>query len=208
MAHFAEDAGLIAAFNGDTDFFCKIASDIFQTNITKADPRRQLTKNTVYGKLYGAGINKMALTAGVEYQHMSAIVNAFDARFPGVKILQNSIDDTASLRYMNDGEAWIQTPTGRRLVADDGKGYTLVNYLIQCHAAEILKRKLIELSAAGMDDYMILPVHDEVVFDVPSDLSQEVATSIQDTMQNLNDYAVPITCSPEIFTGSWGDKYR
>lgn len=208
MAHFGEDSGLIAAFGEGADFFCNIASEIFQTPITKTDPRRQLTKNTVYGKLYGAGISKMALTAGVEYEHMSAIVNAFDARFPGVKILQNAIDDMASLRYMNDGEAWIKTPTGRRLVADDGKGYTLVNYLIQCHAAEILKRKLIELSAAGMDDYMILPVHDEVVFDVPADDVDEIKNTIERTMENLDDYAVPITCSTDVLALNWGSKYR
>lgn len=52
-AHFTEDAGLIEAFRAadedDKDFFCGIASGIFGEEVVKSDPRRQTTKNVVYG---------------------------------------------------------------------------------------------------------------------------------------------------------------
>ena len=37
----------------------------------KSDKRRGLVKNTMYGKMYGAGVTKMAETAGVPYDQMN-----------------------------------------------------------------------------------------------------------------------------------------
>jgi DNA polymerase-1 len=207
-AHFSQDPGLIAAFGGEDDFFCTIASTIFNEPISKKDQRRQLTKNTVYGKIYGAGPAKMAQTAKVPLEQMEYGVHSFDARFPGVVQMQRQIGDIAQKRLHEEGSAYIHTPTGRRMVADDEKGYTLVNYLIQCHAAEILKRKMLELDAAGADDWMILPVHDELVFDVPADEQHDALRLIQATMADLTSYAVPITASGDILTTDWGEKYR
>lgn len=207
-AHFAHDTGMIDAFAGE-DFFYALASQIFSkpvSDVTKEE--RQYTKNTTYGKLYGAGPEKMAQTAGVPLETMLAVVNAFDQRFPGVKQLQRAINHTALQRKDAEGVAYINTPYGRKLIADDDKEYTLTNYLIQSHAAEILKVALARLDAVGLGEYMVLPVHDEVVFDVPTDLVHDVLPSIKDCMQNLTDYRVPITASPEVINGAWGVKYQ
>lgn len=208
MAHFSQDPGLIAAFHSEEDFFCQIASGIFGEKIVKGDPRRQLTKNTIYGKLYGAGALKMAETAGIDESIMVSVVRKFDTSFPGVKAMQKAIDKVANQRLHDTGVAYINTPTGRRLAADDGKGYTLTNYLIQSHAAEILKRGICNLDAALPGEYMILPVHDEVVFDVPADEVDDVKRLIEETLTDMDTYAVPITWSADVMTTDWGQKYR
>jgi len=207
-AHFAEDEAMCAAF-GQGDFFYALATQIFGRPIAEIlKEERQLTKNTTYGKLYGAGPPKMAATASVPLEVMLPVVQAFDRAFPGIKRLQRRINDTAKYRQESEGTPYIITPEGRRLIADDDKEYTLTNYLIQSHAAEIFKRALINMDAAGLGDYMILPVHDEIVLDVPLDLHEEVLPIIRDGMQNLTDYRVPITATPEVITGAWGSKYE
>lgn len=208
MAHFSQDQGLADAFAAEEDFFCVIASQIFGRPITKADEERQLTKNTVYGKMYAAGVQTMSETAGVELEVMRGVVKAFDSRFPGVKQFQSAIDDIAVRRQRAEGTAYVLTPTGRRMPADDGKGYTLINYLIQCHAAEILKKKMLDLDAVLDDGMMILPVHDELVFDVPSEGSEDVQRLIESTMRDDTTYRVPITASSDLLTQSWGQKYE
>jgi DNA polymerase I-like protein with 3'-5' exonuclease and polymerase domains len=209
-AHFAQDEGMREAFSHkDIDFFVALACQIFQEDtMSKEDPRRQLTKNTTYGKIYGAGIDKMSQTAGVPYEQMASVVYAFDARFPGVKQLQNLINGTARQRYLEEGEAYIKTPYGRKLLADDDKEYTLTNYLIQGHAAEILKRNLIELDNAGLGEYLILPVHDEVVMDVPSEMASDALAIAEGIMNDYTNYFVPITWSGDILSRSWGEKYE
>lgn len=207
-AHFANDANMVQAFS-EGDFFFALASQIFgrpAADILKEE--RQLTKNTTYGKIYGAGPPKMAQTAGVPLEQMLPVVAAFDAAFPGVLRLQKTINDTARHRAETEGSAYIRTPRGRRLVADDDKEYTLTNYLIQSHAAEILKQALVDMDAAGLGDWMVLPVHDEVVFDIPSEEVEAALPVIQECMSNTTDYAVPITASPEVIQGAWGSKYE
>lgn len=52
-AHYADDAGLIEAFRaadtGGADFFCGIASEVYNEEISKEDPRRTMIKSVVYG---------------------------------------------------------------------------------------------------------------------------------------------------------------
>jgi DNA polymerase-1 len=210
MAHFSEDPGLIAAFNDTSrDFFCTVASTIFQDSIlNKKDKRRQVTKNAFYGKLYGAGAKKMAATAKVPLAQMEAVDQGMNARFPGIVMMQRKINALASGRAKADGHPWIRTPYGRKLVADDRKEYTLTNYLIQSHAGELFKRKLVDLDAVLPDEVrIILPVHDELVFNVPKSMVGEVRPLIERTMSD-DTYRVPITCSSDVLECNWGDKYR
>lgn len=207
MAHFSQDAGLIAAFAAEGDFFCSVAGEIWHSKISKADPRRQLTKNTVYGKQYGAGVDKMAKTAGVPFEQMEPVVKSFDARFPGVANFMRAVERVASQRYRDEGEAYVTSPTGRRFVAEDPqKLYVLVNYLLQGHAAEVLKHSIIEADSLGLGDYLELPVHDELVADVPAESAEEAIRLLERAMTKTSGYAVPLTASAELFPERWGPK--
>lgn len=208
-AHFSNDPGLIAAFLSDGDFFCAIAEEIFGHPVAKGTNERDLTKNVFYGKLYGAGTDKMASTAHVPFHVMERVHAGFDTRFPGIRTLQQSIGNLAKQRRNADSEAWIKTPMGRRLVADDSKEYTLTNYLIQCHAAEVLKRAMVDLDAALPEEaLMILPVHDELINDVPAEMAHEVRALIEEVMADHTHYKVPITASSDLLERSWGQKYE
>lgn len=208
-AHFSRDPGMIEAFSGTDDFFVALARQIFQDDqLQKDDRRRDLTKNTVYGDIYGAGIAKMAKTSKVSLDQMTVFAAAFNERFPGVKRLQRQLNNDGQQRIKAEGEAYVITPYGRRLVADDDHEYALLNYLIQGHAAEILKRCLVALDAHGFGEYMILPVHDEIVMEVPEELAEEVMRTAVSIMNDYVSYAVPITWSGEICPTSWGSKYE
>jgi DNA polymerase-1 len=206
-AHFSQDEGLRQAFMGEGDFFTTVASEAFGEPVTKADPRRQLIKNGLYGKLYGAGVPKIAVTAGVPIHQMEIVMASFDSRYPGITMLQKQIEAVARQRGEVDGRPFVQTPTGRKMPGDKGKEYTLVNYLIQSHAAEVLKRAICDLDAAGLGEYMLLPVHDELVFDVPKDVAEDAAREIPRIMGD-DSYFVPLTAGLDMMATNWGDKYR
>jgi DNA polymerase-1 len=210
MAHFSQDEKLIATFkeadaNG-SDFFTTIGSDIYNTNMTKEDKRRGLVKNTMYGKCYGAGTNKMAETAGVPYDQMKSVVDAFDTRYPGVKNFQRQVEDVGVRRERAEGQGYVMTPFGRRLPCDEGKVYALTNYMLQGHAAELLKDAIVRLDLAGFSDAMLLPVHDEIIFSVPKEDAEEAMQTIKEVM-SITGMAVDIPAEPEGPLSRWGQRY-
>jgi DNA polymerase-1 len=212
LAHFSDDRDLQQAFlEADAtggDFFTVMGSEIYSdASFRKSDKRRGLVKNTMYGKAYGAGINKMAESAGVPYSQMEPVVHAVDARYPGIKRFMKSIEDLGMRRLRGEGQGYVVTPYGRRLPCDDDKIYALTNYLHQGHAAEIFKRSIIDLDMAGWSDYMVLPVHDEILLDVPEEHVEEAMNSVPKVMSNMADYVVPLTASAEGPFTSWGEKY-
>ena len=213
MAHFSNDPNLQKAFieadQTGGDFFVGLGKDIYRDpNFSKKDKRRALVKNTLYGKAYGAGVNKMSETAGVPYAQMKAVVDAVDQAYPGLKQFSAEVDNIGFQRQRDEGQGYVMTPFGRRLPCDEGRVYSLTNYLLQGHAAEILKDALVRMDAAGLGDYMLLPVHDEVIFSLPEEDAEDAMQTIGTSMSVMEGYAVPMPADPEGPLYRWGDKYR
>jgi DNA polymerase-1 len=206
FTHFANDPGLMSAFS-QGDFFSNMARAILgDPTIVKGDPRRQMTKNAMYAKLYGAGVPKFAKTAGATLEQADAFMTQLDNVYPGIRTFQREVEAAAQQRLTGEGVAYIRSPiTQRRHVADAGRMYTLVNYLIQGTAAEVLKMKNLELAQAGLEEYMILNVHDEVISDVPTEYVDDAANVIGQVMQETSMFKVPLTVSVEK-AFRWGEK--
>jgi DNA polymerase-1 len=207
LTHFSRDGGLLAAFEAGGDFFTNMARLIYHDeSITKADPRRQLTKSATYAKAYGAGASKFAETAGISEAEGISFIAQYDDTFRGVKRLQREIDAVAIHRYATEGLAYVTSPLGRRHPVDHRETYKLTNYLLQGTAADIFKQKLVELDRAGLTDHLILPVHDEVIFDVPINEIDEVSAAALEVLEDHTSFIVPLTAGAEQLE-RWGDKY-
>jgi DNA polymerase-1 len=208
LAHMSQDPGLRGAFLMPDDFFIVLARSVFNdpSISSKKDPRRQVVKNVGYGKIYGAGITKLALTARISEEQAAAAMHAFDASFPGVRAFQNRVQRTALERKASEGVGYVRSPlTQRRHPSDDGKEYALVNYLVQGLAAEMFKMKLVELDNAGLGERMILAVHDEVILDVPNEEYSDVITTLKDVMNDDKLLSVPVTAGLA-YGERWGSK--
>lgn len=208
MAVLSRDSGLIAAFHSPDDFFINLARMIFNDpNLSeKKDPRRQITKNAGYATIYGAGVAKSAATAGVSEDQMRAVRKRWDELYPGTKRLAQEIERVAWERQRSEGVPYVRCPlTGRRQVGDHNKIYALVNYLIQGWAAALFKKKQIALDAAGLGEYMVIPVHDEIVLDCPVDVVRDAVDTLHKVMNDYDTFAVPISASVS-YGERWGEK--
>lgn len=207
MAHFARDEGMIRMFlesdAGGTDFFAGIASQIWARVISKKDQERQLCKNVVYGACFGAGVAKMAHTAGVSYDVMRPVKEAFDATYPGLKEFTRRIVREAKAEAARNGRPAVRSGLGRYLPVEPGKEYVAVNRVIQAEAAEVLKTSMLELDAAGFGGAMILPIHDEILFEIPADEAEEACKVIEDVMSVRDRYRVPLTVKADILPARW-----
>lgn len=203
-AHFSGDEGLIDAFGQEADFFCVLASLLFGYEVKKGMKERDLIKGVVYGKIYGASVETMAKSAGVPISQMAAVEQAFNTRFAKVKGMQSNIIGVAKQRAKNEGQGYVVTPYGRRIPAARGKEYALVNYLLQGHAAEILKTKIVLLDAVMPAEVkLLLPVHDEIIFEMPVEHAVEAQRLAEATLNESEGYAVPITWSGDLMPERW-----
>lgn len=207
LAIMSEDPGLIAAFSTPDDFFVTIARNIFaDPHLVKSDPRRQPTKNSMYAKIYGAGLAKQALTAGVSIEQMRFVNQQLNAAYPGVERFSRQTYNEAMNRKADGGLGWTECPiTQRRHYADPGKEYALVNYKIQGWAAVLFKLKQLELDAAGLGGYMVAPVHDEIILEVPDDVLDDAVNTLGKIMNDTTSFPVPITASVS-YGQRWGEK--
>jgi len=204
-AHFAKDPKMVdAIYSGD--FHTGTARYVYRDpTIQKDDPRRGYSKNAIFAQLYGAQAARFAGTVGISLEQAREVMDGLSAAYPGMHELQQRVISTGRKRLAEGGEAWVRTPLGRREVGDPDKIYALTNYLIQGSAADVLKRALVRLDAAGLGDLMLLPVHDEVLFNVPHADVPELMELIPRTMLD-EEWDVPLTADCAA-VARWGDKY-
>ncbi len=212
FASMSQDDNLINLFNladaTGSDPFTEIGREIYQDpSMQKSDKRRGLIKGVVYGRLYGAGVAKQALTAGVPEDQMRAVSNAFDERFPGMQLFQKKVEDIGMRRLQAEGQGYVNTWTGRRLPCDEDRVYTLVNYLIQGGAAEVFKSNLVKLDQADLTDLFIVTVHDEIVLNASRKDAEEVKQLVRKCMTTTEGWAVPLTADADGPLENWGAKY-
>jgi len=213
FASLSKDPNLITLFNRadatGSDPFTEIGREIYNDpTMQRSDKRRNLIKGTVYGRLYGAGVAKQALTAGVAEGQMRQVSDAFDTRFPGMALFQRQIEDAGMRRLKAEGQGYVYTWTGRRLPCDEDRAYTLVNYLIQGGAAEVFKANLIKLDQADLTELLIVPVHDEIVLNAPRKDAQEIMKVVKECMTTHEGWDVPLTSGIDGPLENWGEKYR
>jgi DNA polymerase I-like protein with 3'-5' exonuclease and polymerase domains len=101
------------------------------------------------------------------------------------------------------GRPEVRTLMNRRLYADRGHEYALLNYEIQGSAAEIMKQGQIELCAAGLGPYLRLDIHDEFLLEAPKEYAAEMLAVASGILTDRSNFAVPITWAGSILEDRW-----
>jgi DNA polymerase-1 len=191
---------MMQAFRDSDDFFTTSMQDIYNDpSIVKSDGRRAAIKTFWYASLYGAGVAKMAISAGVPEARIREVKNGVDWAYPEIGQMQRSIENAA-----RENGGWVTNPYGRRLQAYEGKEYAATNAVIQSTAADVLKRAMVQLGQAGLEDLMLIPVHDEILVSCdPADVD-EVTHILVTTMTN-DDFDLTLTASAGPPSKTWAD---
>lgn len=104
--------------------------------------------------------------------------------------------------------AYVTTPFGRRLIVDAAKSYTVVNYIVQSTAADLMKAAMLDVMAdPELEPTVLLPIHDELLGQAPKSKAQRIAERYGEVMSR-DFMGVPITASGKVYGKSWGHGYR
>ncbi|MDO8835495.1 MAG: DNA polymerase I [Vicinamibacterales bacterium] len=207
LAHLAQDAALIDAFNRAEDIHDRTALAIFGADSGRDRKEMRTTAKMVnYALLYGKTAFTLSKDIGVTQQAAQAFIDAYFSGFPGVRTFIDRTLEEARVSGM------VKTLFGRKrpvpeLTSKNGQvrqaaERVAVNMPIQGTAADILKRAMIDVqraldarpaAASGVKARMILTVHDELLFEVASEDADEVAALVKQYMEGAAALAVPLT---------------
>lgn len=200
LAHFANEEAMLQAIHEGRDLHNFVAERLYGPQFTKK--QRQICKNGQFAIVYGAGIPQFARTADIPEDDAHKFMDDYAEMFPGVRRFQDS-----TIRQVQEN-GYVTTIFGRKLPVERDKAYAGVNYICQSSAtADVLKLKIIEASNAGLHDFFRLPIHDELMFEVPDDLVPEVTPVVEEVMTETKIFRAPLHASAEVHK-RWGDKGR
>lgn len=201
MAHLSNDHNMIEAFNLDQDIHAATAAKIFKIPIEEVTPEmRNKAKTANFGIIYGITPFGLSERLNIPRGEAKDLIDEYFAMFPDVK---KYMDDSINIAKE---KGYVETIYGRKRYLPDinsrnaiVRGYAernAINAPIQGSAADIIKVAMIriynELKNRNLKTKMILQVHDELNFNVPTDELEEVKTLIVAEMENAFKLSIPL----------------
>lgn len=201
MAHLSKDVNMIEAFNNNQDIHAATASKIFKVPIEEVTPEmRNKAKTANFGIIYGITAFGLSERLNIPRGEARDLIDEYFTMFPDVK---KYMDDSINTAKEN---GYVETIYGRKRFLSDinsrnaiVRGYAernAINAPIQGSAADIIKVAMIriynELKNRNLKTKMILQVHDELNFNVPTDELEEVKTLIVAEMENAFKLSIPL----------------
>lgn len=202
MAHLSEDQGLLDAFSQGKDIHKATASEVFSVPLEKvtADQRRS-AKAINFGLIYGMSAFGLSRQLNIPRNDAQKYMDLYFERYPGV------------LRYMDETRehaketGYVETVFGRRLYLPDikasngarrkGAERAAINAPMQGTAADIIKLAMLRVDEwiqkeAASDVFMMMQVHDELVFEIKEEVVEERVASIVALMEQAAALSVPL----------------
>ena len=217
LAHLSGDANLTEAFRKGEDIHLRTASEVFHCAPELVTPEmRRAAKAINFGIVYGQTPTGLSRELGISRAEAANYIKHYFEACPGVKAWS---ERTAAEAKKN---GFVATFTGRRrllpeLAASNPhlRGFAeraAVNTPVQGGSADIIKKAMVNLFAEfkhSKDVFMLLQVHDELVFEVRAERLARAAGLIKKEMEGAYELAVPLRA--DLKTGlNWRDleKYE
>jgi len=216
FANLSRDPGMTAAYEAGDDLYTHVARIVWSDpSITKDDARRGVAKVILLAFTYGAGVDTLAVASGMPSKDVEGFLLRLFAEFPTVRDMtgDHAVGGNypgkpallAEERQAAEGLAYVRTRGGRRFSMPEGEYYKAINGLMQGTGSDVLKEALVRLDVAGLADFIVVPVHDEVVFSIPkghAEIAAEAARCLED-----RSWEIPLTVDVTGPLSHWGEAY-
>ena len=214
LAHLSQDEAFLQAFAQGHDFHATIAAKVYGVSLTDVTPEmRNHVKQFSYGIAYGMSAFGVSQRLGVEIDEAANFIETYYAQFPKVKAFLAAQVEKAKI------DGFTTTMFGRRRYLPELRSSNFrlralgermaLNAPIQGSAADIIKKAMISVDAALQEEpvaKMLLTVHDELVFEVPTGKLAHARELIEEKMTQ----AVELQCglAVEVHTGTnWAEAH-
>ena len=209
MAHFSQDEHLLYAFRNGQDIHAATAAKIFKVPINEVSKeQRRAAKTANFGILYGISAFGLAQQLDCSRSEAKQLIDDYFAAFPKIRSFIEAQKEFAREHL------YVETLFGRKRYLPDIVSHNAtvrafaernaVNAPVQGTAADIIKIAMVAIhrdlqalnnesaKIGGSQAQMIMQVHDELNFNVPVAMVEQVRKIVVDNMQNAVHLSVPL----------------
>lgn len=215
LAHIADIHELKDAFHHNQDIHTLTASHVLGVPINQITPdQRRSAKAINFGIIYGISAFGLSNQLGVSKSQAQAYIDAYFARYPGIKEYMNTTIQHARTH------GYVTTILGHKAYIRglDDRNYAMRNYAerqainapIQGSNADIIKKAMIQIydktTRHTLSAKMLLQVHDELVFEIPTDCVEAEVLIIKSIMESAAKISIPIVVDYGV-ANNWADAH-
>lgn len=201
LAHLSEDPTLIAAFKNNEDIHVRTAAAIFNVPLEKVTKEmRYQAKAVNFGVVYGQGAFGLSQTLGIEVKDAKLFIDMYFKQYGKVREYVEASKEAAR----KTGKSVTLTGRERLIPEIHSKNMQIraaaerlaINTPLQGTAADLIKLAMIKIHERLLKErklgYMILQIHDELIFEIPDFEILSVEPMVRDIMQNIFKLKVPL----------------
>ncbi len=213
LAHLSEDPNLIQAFTSNQDVHLYTASLVFNVPLNEVTPEmRYQAKAVNFGILYGQQAFGLSKGINIDIKSAAKFIETYFKRYPKVKeFLESSVHKAKEKGH-------TETLFGRRRPLPDLHSSNkllkaqaqrfAINTPLQGTQADIIKMAMIRINQTiknqKLKSYLILQIHDELIFECPDEELEIMKDLTVDIMQSIYSMKVPLKVDLAIGK-NWGD---
>ncbi|MEO8560480.1 MAG: DNA polymerase I [bacterium] len=201
LAHLSGDPAFVQAFRSGGDIHRQTAALIFDVSLDQVTSEMRGRAKTInFATIYGQGPHALSRQLKITHAEAKEFIERYFERFQRVREYLDSMVEYA--RH----HGYVETIFKRRRYVPELRDRnfnirafgerTAANSPIQGSAADLIKIAMIRiherLAAERLSARMLLQVHDELVFEVPSQEIEAVQTLVQDEMEHAATLSVPL----------------
>lgn len=175
-------------------------ADLHQITADSAGVTRSVGKMANFLAVYGGGPAALASQAGISYPKAKRVINALGEQWPEYKLFSEAAQAAAKRR------GYVVTKTGRRIPLHT-QHYRAVNYLVQSASRDVTAAAITRVWRSKWGQYMRLPIHDEVLYEVPTELMDQFKQEVPQMMETTIE-GVYFPVDVDVHGDRWGNSYR
>jgi DNA polymerase-1 len=213
LAHMADDANLIEAFEAGGDVHKHTAALVFDVPLEKVTPDMRAAAKTInFATIYGQGPFALSSQLGISVGEAKTFIEQYFVRFSGVRTFLDAMKASAREK------GYVETISGRRRYIPEihSPNHNIrsfgeraaQNAPVQGSAADIIKIAMInihgEMQGREQPARMLLQVHDELVFEIPEQQLEPLREEILSLMRSAVTLRVPL----EVASGVGANWYE
>jgi len=204
FAHYAQAQGLIEAIKNGWDVHAATASILFNVPYEEVtEDQRAKAKTMNFALIYGQGLDALARSLKTTKSAAQRFRERYFAQIPEAEPFIQEVYKVTRAR------GYVRNFYGRRRHLNYDECYKAPNALIQGCAADYIKTKIVAiykfLNAFEYETKMLIPVHDEVGFRVPTK-ELYLLPKLRWMLSDFETFRCPITAGVDKGCPSWGQK--